>query len=147
MRYEAFYVIRPAAALQEYLQQADPDMAAFLDRPLLWTKKEGGITVWTDEESLAQSKLLFLLNLWSEYVIGAGADESLKTLLEELLEAPPFDETLFDRWWTIDRFDGIDGSFEEAESHLNLEQPHLLARAASPRVAAWLLQLEKRIAA
>jgi hypothetical protein len=145
MRYEAFYVIRPAAALKEYLQQADPDVATFLSRPLLWTKKEGGVTAWTDEEYLAQSKLLFLLNLWSDYVIGAGEDESLKTALEEILDAPPFNESLFDRWWSIERFDGVDESFEEAEDRLCVEQPHLLASSTLPRVEAWLSQLEKRV--
>jgi hypothetical protein len=147
MRYEAFYIIRPGAVLQEQLQQIDPDVAVFLNRPLLWTKKEGGITAWTEEDYLAQSKLLFLLDLWSDYVIGAGEDKALKIALEELLGAPPFNESVFDQWWTIERFEGVDGSFEETEDRLNLEQPHLLARSSSPRVAAWLSQLEKRVAA
>lgn len=145
MRYETFYVIRPTAALQEFLQNADPDVAAFLNRPLLWTKKEGGITAWTEEDYLAQTKLLFLLDLWSDYVIGAGEDKTLKIVLEELLGAPPFDESRFDRWWNVERFDGVDENFEEAENNLNLEQPHLLAHSALPRVEAWLSRLEKGV--
>ncbi len=145
MRYEVLYLIRPADVLRERLSQAGQGIAEFLDRPLLWTKKEGGVTAWTEEDTVAQVKLLFLLDLWSEYVIGVAEDGSLKAFLEELLGCPPFDERAFDHWWRIERFDGADQSFEEIEESLTLEQPQLLVSSALPRVEAWLSRFEKRV--
>jgi hypothetical protein len=145
MRFEALYIIRPAEALKERLRQAGPDIGDVLGRPLLWTKKEGGRTAWTDDDYVAQVKLLFLLNLWSDYVVGAGEDQSLKTFLQEAMGEPPFGEEVFDRWWTVERFDGADESFEEAEERLTLAHPHLLANSVLPRVEAWLSGLEKQL--
>lgn len=145
MRYEALYIIKPAATLRERLQQVPQDLAEFLGRPLLWTKKEGGVTAWTAEDFVAQVKLLFLLELWSDYVLGADDDPRLKDLLEEILGAPPFDEQVFDHWWNVERFDGADQSFEAIEESLVLEQPHLVVSSALPRVEAWLTKFERRV--
>ncbi|MGH9844021.1 MAG: hypothetical protein ACREEM_35250, partial [Blastocatellia bacterium] len=100
MQYESFYFIRPTQALKDRLKKTDPDLEEFMSQPLMWSKKEGGRTAWTEEDYIAQVKLLFLLDLWSEYVVHVGEDPSLKLLLEEIIGRPPFNEELFDRWWT-----------------------------------------------
>ncbi len=92
-------------------------------------------------------KLLFLLELWSDYVIGAGAERSLREFLEKVLVGPPFTEALFDTWWRVERFEGIDESFEEVEARLEVEQPYLLSHSALLRVQAWLTGLEKGVPA
>lgn len=84
------------------------------------------------------------MQLWSEYVAGAGTDKSLKEFLENILGGPPFDDELFDRWWSVERFDGVDESFEEVEHRLSVEQSHLLATSPLPRVEAWLSDLAKQ---
>ncbi len=144
MRYESLYIIRPAETLKRQLKQADPDIALLLERSYLWTKSEGGRTVWTEQDYAAQVKLLFLLKLWADYVIDAGEDKSLREYLEDLLGGPPFSEELFDQWWMLERFDGVDESFEAVEERLGLEQPYLLANSPLPRVEAWLSGLEKQ---
>jgi hypothetical protein len=147
MTYESYYFIRPSQALKDRLRQGDPDVAELMSEPHLWTKKEGGITVWTDEDYTAQVKLLFLLDLWSEYVIHVGEDESLKLFLEEIMGLPPFSTATFDRWWTVERFEGIDECFEEISSRLSREYPHLLAKSDLPRVESWLSKLDQRVPA
>jgi len=141
MRFESLYIIRPTEALKKRLEQIDPDVAQMLSEPRLWTKSEGGRTAWTDKDNRAQIKLLFLLRLWSDYVVGASADDRLKACLENMLGIPPFSEDLFDHWWEVERFDGVDECFEEVEHRLSLDQPHLLANSPLPRVEAWLSDL------
>ena len=141
MKFEALYFIRPTLALRERLSSVEPDVAAFLSEARLWSKQEGGRTTWNDKDSEAQVKMLFLAKLWSEYVCGATGEKVLQECLQDLLGAPPFDEQVFDRWWQVERFEGVEESFEAVQRQLHLEEPHLLTHAGSPQVEAWVSQV------
>jgi hypothetical protein len=147
MKYESFYFIRPAQTLKDRLRGSDPDIAELMSEPHLWTKREGGLTIDTEEDYIAQVKVLFLINLWSEYVIGAGEDKSLKLFLEEIMGPPPFTKELFDRWWTVERFEGYDESFEEIAERLGAEHMHLAAKSDLPLVEYWMSKFDKRVPA
>lgn len=103
-----------------------------MNQPLMWSKKEGGRTAWTEEDYIAQVKLLFLLNLWSEYVVHVGEDPILKLFLEEIIGRPPFNQELFDRWWTVERYEGVDESFEDVVERLAMQNPQLPAESELP---------------
>lgn len=147
MKYESFYFIRPAQALKDRLRQVDPDIADLMSEPHLWTKQEGGITVSTENDYIAEVKLMYLLNLWSEYVLNVGEDKSLKLFLEEIMGHPPFNKELFDRWWTVERFEGFDESFEEIAERLGAENLHLAAKSDLPLVEYWMTRFDKRVPA
>jgi hypothetical protein len=143
MRFCTYYIIRPTERLRERLERCDPDVAVLLGEPVLWSKWEGGRTVWTPQDYEAQVKLLFLAHLRSEYLVGDGNKSELRDLLEELLGKPPFDLRVFDRWWTLERFEGINESFEDVEKLLGVEGLKLLAKPQSTLVAAWLTDMTK----
>jgi hypothetical protein len=138
MQYIAYYLIRPSKLFCEKLKQLDSDIAELLSEPILWSKKEGGRTVWNESDFITQVKLAFLINLLSTYRGG-----EIETLINSLLGKPPFRSDVFDKWWEIERFSGIDDSFEDIEMQMNREDIHEL-ETNSPLVETRLSSLKKQ---
>jgi hypothetical protein len=137
MQYIAYYLIRPSKLLCEKLKQLDSDIAELLSEPILWSKKEGGRTVWNESDFITQVKLAFLVNLLSTYRGG-----EIEILIDNLLGKPPFRSDVFDKWWEVERFSGVDDSFEDIEMQMSREDLQAL-ETSSPLVETWLSSLEK----
>jgi hypothetical protein len=98
MQYIAYYLIRPSKLLCKKLTQFDSHIAELLSKPILWSKKEGGRTVWNESDFITQVKLAFLVNLLSTYRGG-----EIEILIDNLLGKPPFSSDVFDKWWEVER--------------------------------------------
>jgi hypothetical protein len=138
MQYIAYYLIRPSKLLCKKLKQLDPDIVELLSEPILWSKKEGGRTVWNESDFITQVKLAFLVNLLSTYRGG-----EIEILIDNLLGKPLFSSDVFDEWWEVERFSGVDDSFEDIEMQMNREDIHALETNLS-LVETWLSSLKKQ---
>lgn len=109
MRVDAYYLIEARPALSERLVgRVKDDFREFLLEPLMLTNGEGGRTAWRDEDHCLTVKLSFLASL-KDYV-ELSADGSFL----ELFGAVKLSTSLFDKWWTIRRFE-VDDSVEELQ--------------------------------
>jgi hypothetical protein len=134
----AYYLIHPSKLLCEKLKQYGSDIAELLSEPILESKKEGGRTFWNESDFITQVKLTFLVNLLSTY-----RGREIEALINSLLGKPPFRNNIFDKWWEVERFSGIDDSFENIEMQMSREDIHAL-ETNSPLVETWLASLEKQ---
>lgn len=145
MLYVAYYAIQPRQRLLDLISEFSPSVRAFLQEPVLWSKKEGGTIFGQPEHYTAQVKLLFLANLCGNYIYETTNPE-IRRLFDVLLGRPPYSVTHFDRWWQIQRYEVVEGIFETVEKELTLKEVKLLAKPDLDFVDRWLDTLiEKKI--
>ncbi len=119
----AYYVIRPAERLAQLLDASGHDWAGLLDETTIWSRGEGcsialPIDTWVDLRE-AQVKLLFMLNLASDYLPDTGSPTNeFQSFLVGLLEYPSVRMETFDKWWSLERIEALDDTFENAETGL-----------------------------
>jgi hypothetical protein len=133
-RFDAFYLIEPRPDLRpQLLGQTDRDFAEMLLDCVLLSNKEGGRTVWTNENHAATVKLLFLARL-QEYGPLASDEDA-----ERLLGSSRINVATFDKWWTIRRF-VVEENCEELVQFLRAAREKL-DRPQNEIVAAWITQV------
>ena len=59
----------------------------------------------------------------------------------------PINQELFDRWWTVERYEGVDESFEDVVERLAMQNPQLLAESELPFTNAALSRSDNLVPA
>ncbi len=122
MRFEAYYVVRPRPTL--LARVAGVRDAVLLIDPVLWSRGEGGRTASGPAEWTEDFKLTYLLGLQMDYLGQAPENEQqreFQALLQDLLGPAPWGVEVFDRWWTVERFDGVNEDADEIVERASLE--------------------------
>ena len=142
MRVEAHYVIRPNTQLLQKSAEWSQESGELLRRPVVWTKEEGGRTAWTPQEWTAQVKLLFLL--WLKHNFADNGTTPVSETVHSLLGEPPFNLATFDKWWTVERFTGLE-SFEGIQDSLSEQDFAAIGEINVSRVDHWIANLNRRV--
>lgn len=140
MNHIGYYLIRPSDKLLKRLSHCSPEIQALFGEPLLWTKNEPD-SPWPLEAHEMQVKLLFLASLRHDFPTDERLDTELADFLNEILDIPPMTVARFDAWWLLDHFDGVESSFEQLLSQLNVDDLTQVAIPEVPRIAQWLEQV------
>jgi hypothetical protein len=112
MKFEAYYVVRPAISLLESLRENHSDAAKFLLTAQLWRNAEGGRTAWRPADHTRRVKRAFVVHMADML----REDEEFEFL--GLTREP--NESEFDRWWLIERFDDVDEDTQEIEKRYGI---------------------------
>ena len=137
MRQVSIFVVRPKRELQEKLLDLNPSARDLLLIPTVWSRSYGGChsteTLNDVEETV---KLLFLAKLTTVYLDAREAGT--------LLGGESISTKLFDRWWSIEAFDGFDEEAEEVAAKLPAEILRQLAGTDNECVSKWFLGMTVR---
>jgi hypothetical protein len=145
-----FYLIRPNDALKQRLESLDADWACLFTELTLWSRRESSevsveVSTWVILREV-QVKLLFMLDIVSEYISSSDSVKSeLQSFLSELLEFPNVKVEIFDKWWSLERIDGLASTFEDAERRLT---KHSIEAAETPIINGafeWIQCLKREI--
>jgi len=106
--FEVCYLIRPKESLLRLTaENPAPDADWELTTPQVWTRVETTHDDSQTEHRAAYVKLLFLA--WLHHSILASLCERPRedsdSRLEKMLGPEPYTPAVFDRWWSIERFD------------------------------------------
>ena len=100
MQFSAFYLIEARPELSERVPiLSDPVLERHLLEPEMISKLEGGRSRWTKEDHTLTIKLLFLAQIKEYTPLSSDA------VFERLFGSHRLSTSLFDRWWTIRRFE------------------------------------------
>jgi hypothetical protein len=134
---EYYYAIYPLNTLIEKLKSFDQsDFIDILQEPVIWLRKESSKGNISTYDKIEQVKLLFLANLWTEFSDDSSND--VEIVLQSLLGEPPFSAEIFDQWWGIWRFFGVDGNFSSVESRIRLLGLKSLCKTDNPLLIEWM---------
>jgi hypothetical protein len=121
LQYIAYYIIRPNPAFKELIRNADNNLGNLEDllSPQLWTHAQGGRSSLTLADRVSEVKRLSVACV--RYLVLASMTPS-----PPLVDLP-VQETTFDRWWTLEVFDGEDASTDLVAHDLRmLDRPELV---------------------
>lgn len=125
----------------ERVKKELPNELALFSEPELWITEEGGITAKGPAQWTEQLKLTYLLGLQSDYLSPRPGDaeaERLNVVLRAALGAGPWGADVFDRWWTVERFGGLDQKTEMVLDQASAEDIRQLTGADAWR--KWLIE-------
>lgn len=145
MIHHIFYQVQPTSVLTEWLEQheAHSDVMNLIAVPQLWVHTVKGQSALDGTDIDLQAKLLYLANLNHLYIRENDAALDVQTILIELLGAAPWTSAVFDRWWTLHRYE-LEESSEAVIDDLAHQDLAVLAKTGQPGVDAWLDTLIER---
>lgn len=112
-----YYVIRTNEALQHRLGLQSEDWTCLLEEPVIWSRQ---LYLDSSDLNLVQTKICFLLDLASEYLTFDGEPETeFQCFIIDLIEYPLIKAETFNKWWTLERFEYLENTFENVESELS----------------------------
>ncbi|MCY1018570.1 hypothetical protein [Pyxidicoccus sp. MSG2] len=121
-----FYVLRPTQALLQWLEEQQIPWWVWSVQPRVWSQMGEDDHVYPGQEENAQTflKLAILAHFqWElECAIRSGMTEPVdyyavtRRVLTGLLGPPPLTVEVFDRWWSLERADGMN-SVESTLAH------------------------------
>lgn len=129
MKYTARYLIELRAEQRERAASILVASVDVLAQPVLVSRPVGGRTIRGPSDWVREAKLLYIAGLHDEYLLAEPGDveqRGFQRELQTLLGPPPWDESTFDRWWTIREVED-EGRLEEVEA-----QASALARERIP---------------
>ena len=112
-------------------------VGSLFEEAQLWSHKEGGRTVWRPDDYIIVVKLLFLVSLYKEYMVGE-IDDEVEAFLKTLGIEPPLSIKHFDAWWEIERFSGVEERCESIENSLSTEDEFLLEKTSNRLIDSWI---------
>jgi hypothetical protein len=113
MLHIGYYVIRPSLALLDAMR-GDGDEVLF-EAPEVWRQEETDRSGKGPDDWALQVKLCFIGRLRDEYLVGEDPESArFREKLNQVLGPRPWGESLFDRWWTMER--DLDGRDADAEA-------------------------------
>lgn len=139
MMKKSYYVIKPTSDLRRLLQNY-LDVALFLNDPFLWVSEEGGYTSWKPSDYQVRTKLIFLAYLKAR--LEKMLSPKFKQLSGELFNQPPIDVSLFDKWWTIERF-VLNGDVQESLESLQSRSIREFSMTGNNIVDDWIEKILK----
>ena len=145
---QAYYLIRPNSSLKQRLDATAADWTCLLSEPAIWSRRESSeirlpVSTWVVLREV-QVKLLFMLEIFSEYFDGAESPSTdLQVFLRDLLDLPEIRVETFDKWWSLERFDGIENSYDDVESRLTKDLVRTLAIPSIEGALEWIDELKR----
>jgi len=129
--FKVYYLIKPKDSLLR-LTTTNPHDAIFLiTEPQVWSRTETTGDYSPPEHRLAYVKVLFLAWLHHELLsLNEPPKEPFHERLQQMLGPEPFTPSVFDQWWTIERFD--DKSDVEEIEHVI--EPESLSKVSAPEI-------------
>lgn len=112
MQREIPYVVRPKDNLLEVIKPYII-LAAYFSKPVIWTVLHGSRTKLTLEDWEVALKLLFLAYFRSR-AVEIKSDEIIN-LLNRIFDGEPYQQTIFDQWWTLEKAVGIQKVYDVEE--------------------------------
>jgi hypothetical protein len=109
------FVIRPKLALRERSVGTALEGSSFLTEPVVWTCETGDRVAWSKEEIIQGTKLIFVNHARTTFL----SSDEWQALASSLAE-----DDVFDAYWSMEVFFGIDERVELAVA------PELLERLA-----------------
>ncbi len=106
MRYTAIYVVRGNALLESKLRDLGLERADFLLEPHVWTNEQGGRSIYAFDDYVSAIKRLFVAHV--KLVVLEPSDAV--AVFGDLAVS----EHIFDRWWSIEAFQGVNTTGAEA---------------------------------
>lgn len=131
------YLFRPLPSYQELIE-IYPQLALMASSPIIWIVEEGGHRHLYPENRLIALKLLHLARFRSYFT--RQQPDSYLEILERMMGKPPFTESAFDRWWTIERIPYA-VTLPTAFLGISIEQLDSLAETGNFQVDSWIERL------
>jgi hypothetical protein len=123
-----YYLLKPNDSLLNRAKASSHEWAELLTETVLWTRREGDRTTWSEEDRGVLVKLLFLASVWEL----SGLPD-----FREIVGSLSLDTDSFDKNWTLQQIDEVDDVDDVAKrlagTVLN-EQVH----TGRPLVDEWL---------
>lgn len=134
----AYYLIQPRTGLAEWLRpRVEPEVVELLtERQLVANDEFVGRTSWRDDENALRVKLLFVAGLRD--LIPLKDDNSC----EAILGSREISASLFDRWWTVERFE-LEANVDDYMAELTRSLPSV-PLTGNPVVDGWLSELKTK---
>ena len=136
MEFNYIYTIRPKDSLKVLVAQHRGTTLFFMD-PITWSRSEGD-SRWSTNEMLLQIKLLFLVYVMTtlnDYPSTEG-----QKFLSQILDVPPFNVNLFDKWWEIERSEVLE-DFATVISTVSIQQLKHFDKTGNQHVDSWFSRL------
>ena len=134
MLWTSYYVVRGNSGFSEKLRSY-ADVVPFFPITSIWIKEEGGYTAFHNDDYIIQVKLIFLAGFRSDSL--RYSNQRCHEFVHEVLGNPPFDVSLFDKWWTIERLTEADDFFM-ALHRISLAELENLKQTGMPLVDDWI---------
>lgn len=128
-----YYLIRPKQALLERSQYA------FLVEPQLWFYEQAHQRGKKRADYALQVKILFLARVHTLRET-FNKDENQFKATQEIMDDPPYDENVFDTWWTIEALRPGPEFHEELRS-LPLASLEAISKTNNSLVDPWLARI------
>ena len=129
--FEVFYLIRAKDSLLQLIVANPHDANFLITEPHVWSRMETTGDYSPLAHRLAYVKVLFLAWLHHDLLsLNEPPKEPFHERLQQMLGPEPFTPSVFDQWWTIERFD--DKSDVEEIEHLI--EPESLRKASAPGI-------------
>lgn len=122
MRYTAYYIIRSRPALVAKLAGTEYADLEALVGPVLWTHEQGGRSTFTKQDHIVAVKRLYV-----EYIRNVIPGPRAAIVGDLLAYEGPFD-----KWWTLEVFDGYDNTVADAAREVEEIIGHDALVAISP---------------
>jgi hypothetical protein len=139
MYHQVCYVIKPQPSFIEFLKSYK---TSILSSSEVWVLGTGGYGAPRPEE-LAIGVKLFYMARFRSLLIEQNIENHVE-ILEKLMGQPPFHETVFDRWWTLEKY-GTPNEFNVVASWILPDQLALMQASESAKVNGWIANVEDLI--
>lgn len=113
-----YYLIRPKDSLLRMVAECRTEIDSSLTSPQVWERTETTHDLSAPEHRIAYVKALFLAWLHHEHLASMCecTPDDFDLRLKEMLGPEPFTPSVFDQWWSIERF-GVDNPSEKEILH------------------------------
>jgi hypothetical protein len=140
MIFEKFYSIHPKNSFLEKLSHVNSIGAEILAEPKLWSRYEHGHDDNSVESRIIKVKLLFLAKLGAALNSIKDNDDELYYGLKNIIGEMPYSLSIFDEWWEITRYAGLDETIKYGESNVSLEELKLAKFTGFQEIDEWLTE-------
>lgn len=110
VRYTGFYVIRGNDRLVARVREREIEVLDLIVGPFLWSHEQGGVSAYTLQDHQGFVKRAFLAHLQC-LALEPGV---IERVIDELRIA----DEIFDLWWTMEAFQGLDESVSDVADQL-----------------------------
>ncbi|MEK8018127.1 MAG: hypothetical protein VSS75_014735 [Candidatus Parabeggiatoa sp.] len=130
MKKIVFYVIKPKAILVDRTKTLDETIGKPLTEVTTWLDEEMTHSGWSDNDYIVAVKLIYLAYLYEDF-----KDEPETQFL---FNGGAIRFELFDKWWSIERFE-LSDNITEAEHSLERLTKEKIQLTGNSAIDTWLL--------
>jgi len=130
MKKRVFYVVKPKAILEHKARTLDETIKKPITEVTTWLDEEVSHSGWSVNDYLVAVKLIYLAYLYEDF------KNEPKT--QFLFNQGSLHVELFDKWWSIERFE-LSDNIEEAEHSVEKLTTKNIQLTGNRSIDAWLL--------